>query len=91
MPNPHQDNLDFITQCLQNKPITADLFRKILEFNASSPIEVKVIFPERKVPNREFLLEWYKYFRTLQESNSDDISALDDQQHIILSIKDKYY
>ena len=50
----HQENLDFIAHSLQNKPVTAALFKQVLEFNANNLVSVKVVFPERKVPLIEF-------------------------------------
>lgn len=53
----HKENLDFIAKSLANKPVTADLFRQIIEFNSKNLVPVEINFPKRKVPNIEFIKE----------------------------------
>ena len=42
----HSANLAYIAKILADKPVTADLFKQILAFNAHNLVNVKVVFPE---------------------------------------------
>ncbi len=53
----HSANLAYIAKTLADKPVTADLFKQILAFNAHNLVNVKVVFPERCVPGVEFFKE----------------------------------
>jgi len=68
----HTDNLAFIAKILDNKPVTADLFRQILEFNSKNLVNVKVVFPQRSVPGIEFFDERMDCGLVTEESKISD-------------------
>lgn len=72
----HTDNLAFIAKLLENKPVTTDLFRQILEFNSKNLVNVKVVFPERCVPDIEFFDERMSHGLVTEQSRISD-SELD--------------
>ena len=54
----HQENLEFIAQSLQNKPVTASRIKQALEYSANNAVGAKIVFPDLPIPTRmEFTKE----------------------------------
>jgi hypothetical protein len=84
----HSANLAYIAKTLADKPVTADLFKQILAFNAHNLVNVKVIFPERCVPGVEFFKERESYGLVSKKDkiSEAELNALDEG-----AAKDFYY
>ena len=84
----HSTNLAYIAKTLADKPVTADLFKQILDFNAHNLVNVKVVFPERCVPGVEFFKERERLGLVSKKDNisESELNALDAD-----TTKDLYY
>jgi hypothetical protein len=84
----HSTNLAYIAKTLSDKPVTADLFKQILTFNANNLVNVKVVFPERCVPGVEFFKERESLGLVSKKDNipESELNALDEA-----AAKDIYY
>lgn len=84
----HSANLAYIAKTLADKPVTADLFKQILAFNAHNLVNVKVVFPERCVPGVEFFKERERFGLVSKKDNmsESELNALDEA-----TTKDFYY
>jgi hypothetical protein len=84
----HNANLAYIAKTLADKPVTTDLFKQILAFNANNLVNVKVTFPERCVPGVEFFKERESLGLVSKKDNisESELNALDEA-----TAKDIYY